>query len=74
MENKIEPALISVNEVCKLIGIGRTLFYSLRNKGDFAPLPVKLGDRTLYDRAEVEKWIAAKCPPRKQWIFQQRMK
>ena len=59
--------LISAENSAQLLGIGRTLFYSMHSSGRLGPLPVKLGRRTLWNRKELEDWIEANCPPRHQW-------
>ena len=64
---KINPELLNIQQVCELVNIKRTTFYKLNASGAFAPLPVNLCRKVLYQRAEVEAWIAAKCPHRKLW-------
>jgi predicted DNA-binding transcriptional regulator AlpA len=68
---KIEPALLTIPDVCKLTNISRTAFYRLNASGKFAPLPVNLCRKVLYQRAEIEAWLAAKCPHRRQWLAMQ---
>jgi excisionase family DNA binding protein len=67
MAEKIEPALLTVEEICQLINVKRATFYKLKNSGHFAPLPVPLCRKVLYLRSEIEDWLRAKCPHRKQW-------
>jgi len=63
----IQPALLTIPQVCELVNIKRATFYKLNASGAFAPLPMGLCRKVLYQRAEVEAWISAKCPHRKQW-------
>ena len=64
---RIEPALLTIEQTCQLLNISRAEFYRLDQTGVFAPLPVGLCRKRLYLRAEVLDWVAAKCPHRKQW-------
>ncbi|MEN6384127.1 MAG: helix-turn-helix domain-containing protein [Phycisphaerales bacterium] len=66
--SKIQLALLTISNVCALMNISKGEFYNLRSTGKFAPLPVSLCRKVLYLRAEIEAWIAAKCPHRKQWL------
>lgn len=59
--------LLSAEDSAQLLGIGRTLFYSMHSSGRLGPMPIKLGRRTLWNRKELQNWIEAGCPPRNQW-------
>ena len=63
----MNPLLISAENSAQLLGIGRTLFYSMHSSGRLGPLPVNLGRRTLWNRKELESWVEADCPPRCRW-------
>lgn len=65
----ITPALLTIPQVCRLLNIARPTFYKLSASGAFGLLPVKLGAcrKVLYQRAEIEAWLQADCPPRKRW-------
>jgi len=63
----IQPELLTIVDVCKLLNISRAEFYKLNASGKFAPLPVGLCRKVLYQRTEILNYIAAKCPHRKQW-------
>lgn len=62
------PMLLSSQDCANLLGIGKTLFYSMHSSGRLGPMPVKLGRRALWNRKEMEAWIDAGCPPRNNWI------
>lgn len=64
---KIESALLTVGQVCQLINVKRATFYKLKASGRFGPLPVPLCRKVLYLRSEIEDWLKARCPHRKQW-------
>jgi predicted DNA-binding transcriptional regulator AlpA len=61
-----KPLLLSAEAAARLIGIGRSLFWSMHSAGK-VPLPVGLGKRRLWRRAELEKWVDAGCPERVRW-------
>ncbi|MBA7486765.1 hypothetical protein ES707_22326 [subsurface metagenome] len=71
--DKIEPVLLTVEQTCQLINVGRAELYRLRASGVFAPLPVGLCRKVLYRRSEIEDWVKAGCPHRKQWQTTKRM-
>ncbi len=62
----VQPILLSAAESAKLLGIGRSLFYSLRSEGKL-PRPRQLGGRVLWQKSELEKWIDHNCPTQQQW-------
>jgi excisionase family DNA binding protein len=64
---KIEPALLTIPQVCELLNISRAEFYRLNQSGKFAPLQIGLCRKVLYLRSEVEDWLSKKCPHRRQW-------
>jgi len=71
---EIEPALLTVQQVCRLLNISRAEFYRINATGAFGPLPVRLGTcrKVLYSRAEVEDWLKAKCPHKRIWQAQRK--
>ncbi|MHC4463199.1 MAG: helix-turn-helix transcriptional regulator [Planctomycetota bacterium] len=69
---QIEPALLTILQVCQLLSISRAEFYRLNASGKFAPLPIGLCRKRLYLRSEVLDWLSAKCPHRKQWQIQRK--
>jgi len=63
----IKPALLTVKQICQLINVKRATFYRLKASGNFGPLPIPLCRKVLYLRSEIEDWLRAKCPHRKEW-------
>ncbi len=58
------PILVSINDVCKLTSLSRTMINRLRSEGRF-PAAADLGDRRLaFVRAEVIQWIESKIAAR----------
>ena len=64
-----ESLLVSATVAARLCGVSRAAWWSLHAAGR-VPLPVRLGRRTLWRRAELEAWTAAGCPPRDNWVAQ----
>jgi predicted DNA-binding transcriptional regulator AlpA len=66
---QIEPALLTIPQVCLYLNIKRATFYKINATGAFGLLPIKLGTcrKVLYSRIELEAFIKADCPHRKQW-------
>ena len=69
---KIEPALLTIPQVCEYLNIARATFYKINATGAFGLLPVRLGTcrKVLYSRAELDAYVRAGCPHRKQWQIQ----
>ena len=65
---EMDSLLISANESAKMLGIGRTLFYSMHSSGRLGPMPIKLGRRSLWNCKELEEWVKAGCPVRNRWL------
>ena len=60
------PLLVDAAEACRLLNIGRSLFFSLKSAGRL-PDPVHLGRAVRWGREELRAWVAAGCPPREVW-------
>jgi predicted DNA-binding transcriptional regulator AlpA len=56
-------AMLGAREAAAMCGIGRSLFLTLVDTGR-APLPLKLGRRTLWRVKDLQDWIDAGCPAR----------
>jgi predicted DNA-binding transcriptional regulator AlpA len=69
---QIQPALLTIEQTCQLLNISRAEFYRLDESGKFAPLSTGLCRKRLYIRSEIEGWIRAGCPHRKQWQIQKK--
>lgn len=67
MNDRIEPLLLSFSEAAELLGISRTLLYSMYSDGRLGPLPHKLGRRSLLNRKSLERWVDAGMPSRRVW-------
>ncbi len=66
---RIEPALLTIPQVCSYLNIKRATFYKINATGAFGLLPVKLGTcrKVLYSRAELDAYVKSGCPNRRQW-------
>ncbi|MDE0331482.1 MAG: helix-turn-helix domain-containing protein [Nitrospinae bacterium] len=50
--------LLTMKQVCELVGLSHTTIHRLRNENDF-PSPIKLGQAAVrFRRDEVEAWLA----------------
>jgi len=67
--DRIQPALLTIPQVCEYLNIARPTFYKLSATGGFGLLPVKLGmcRKVLYSRTELDAYVRAGCPHRKVW-------
>lgn len=65
------PLLVDAAEACRLLGIGRSLFFALKSGGRL-PDPVHLGRAVRWGRDELRAWVAAGCPPREVWESRQK--
>ncbi len=65
-QTAIKSILLSASEAAALLGIGRSLFYSLHSEGKI-PAPRRLGGRVLWSKQELEQWINNNCPNRQKW-------
>ena len=63
-----DPLLMNADQAAALLGIGRTLFYSMHSSGRLGPLPIRFGRRILWRQDELKRWISADCPARCEWI------
>jgi predicted DNA-binding transcriptional regulator AlpA len=62
-----QPLLVDAPGVCATLGIGLTLFHTLRNTGRFGPSPVRLGRAVRFRSDEVAAWVAAGAPSLERW-------
>ena len=62
-----DALLLSVPEVCRMLNIGKSLFYTMHSTGRLGPMPHKLGRRSLWNRQELIDWINAGMPARERW-------
>ena len=71
---KIQPALLTIPQVCAYLNIARATFYKINQTGAFGLLPIKLGTcrKVLYRRDEIDSWIQSGCPHRKIWQSQRK--
>ncbi|MCZ7887121.1 MULTISPECIES: helix-turn-helix transcriptional regulator [Agrobacterium] len=63
-QNDNAPALISLNDACKMTSMSRTMLNRYRSEGRF-PVAVELGERRVaFVRSEVTAWVQAKIDAR----------
>lgn len=56
-----EPALVDIGRVARTLGCSVRHVHRLRDAGKM-PRPVRLGGLLRWNRAEVDRWVAAGCP------------
>lgn len=62
------PALLSIAQLAALLGLSRRGVERLRASGRLGPTAISFGPRCVrFNAAEVQRWIAAGCPPRDRW-------
>jgi predicted DNA-binding transcriptional regulator AlpA len=62
MQSNTEKLLLTVNDVCRMLSIGRSTFFTLRSGGKIPLKQIKLGGKLLYSVNEVKSWAGAGCP------------
>lgn len=62
------PALLDAHQAAAFLKLSATTLKRMRRSGRFGPEPVVFSKRLVrYSRAELESWVAAGCPTRKDW-------
>lgn len=54
-----EKRTLTIEEFCQQVGIGRTLYYDLQERG-LGPRVVRLGRRVLITPESIEDWLRAR--------------
>jgi predicted DNA-binding transcriptional regulator AlpA len=62
----VEALQVPDTVAARLAGVSRATWWRLHAAAK-TPAAVKLGRKRLWNRAELEAWIAAKCPDRQTW-------
>ena len=62
-----DKLLVSANDAAAMLGIGRSLLYSMASDGRLGITPIRFGKRTLYNVDELRRWVKAGAPCRKDW-------
>jgi len=62
-----ELLLLDIKQLCNCLSIARPTYYKISSNGMLGPLPIRLCRKVLYSKAEIERWVQAGCPHRKQW-------
>jgi len=57
---------VSAEQAAVLCGVSRTHWYTLKAAGRL-PKPIRLGNRTMWVREEIERWLGNRCPSQEQW-------
>lgn len=62
-----EPLLLRDHEVAHLLGIGVRTWHSWNASGR-TPMSLKVGRSRRWRAEELRQWVAAGCPPRREWM------
>lgn len=65
---QIEPLMVDIVGVARLLGISRRHAQALDSSGRLGPTPIKLGRSARWDVASIREWVAAGCPIRAKWV------
>jgi predicted DNA-binding transcriptional regulator AlpA len=68
------PLLVGAPAVAKLLSVSVSQVWSMHASGTLGVLPIRLGGRTLWRRAELEAWTEAGCPNRDRWLDMRKVK
>lgn len=61
-------SLLTLDEAAAVAGVSASTFKRLARSGRVGPTPVRFSARLVrWSRPELEAWIAAGCPTRKEW-------
>jgi len=66
----IEPLLLTVSDLCRLLSVSRSQFFTQRLSGRIPLQPVWIGSKLLYRRDEITEWVRQGCPV-KNWQWQE---
>lgn len=62
----MEQLTINSMQFAELLGIGRTLLYSLKSEGKL-PKPLSFGSRVVWNKQDVQRWLDHNCPNQHKW-------
>jgi predicted DNA-binding transcriptional regulator AlpA len=61
-----EPLQVPSTVAARMAGVSRATWWRLHAAAK-TPAPTKLGGKVFWNKAELEVWIAARCPDRRTW-------
>jgi len=61
------PLLVNAAKAARLLGIGRTLFLDMHKRGVLGPRAHRYGRRILWSVTELQAWVKAGSPSRRNW-------
>lgn len=67
VESPDAALLVSGAECARRLGIGLSLFHSLRRQGRMPLAPIRLGRAVRFSAGELTRWAAAGCPAEAKW-------
>jgi predicted DNA-binding transcriptional regulator AlpA len=72
LAERLQPAeppssLIDAKELARLLSVSLGTLERMKAANDLPAHIVLSGNCHRWDRGEIERWIAARCPPRREW-------
>lgn len=67
----MDKLLVNSDDACRMLGVGRSLFYSMASTGRLGPMPVVFNSKKLWSVSELRAWVVAGCPIRDDWQMMQ---
>ena len=64
----VRPVLLTLPMAAASLSMSATAFRTQEAAGRIGPRPVKFGRSVRYVRSELERWGAAGCPRRADWL------
>lgn len=59
----IDSSLLDMENLLVVVKISKSMVYKLISQNKFPP-PIKLGDRSLWKRSDIDHWIENQQPPK----------
>ena len=64
-----EQILCNIGDAAKLLGIGKSKFYSMLSASMIGPKTILLAGKKMFLVSELKNWAAANCPNRENWAL-----
>ena len=64
---QLEPLVVSVSDLCKLLRISRRQFFTLRANGQIPLNQIRLGHKIMFNYESARAWVNANCPVEWSW-------
>jgi len=65
-ESAVQSLAVNVTQLAEMLSVSSRSIWRLSDSGKL-PKPVRLGRSVRWNRREIEEWVEAGCPSRRQW-------